>query len=79
MLSLFLFRCFFSDINHLPMPSSIFHDNQGKASATGFLTAGIFIYMVLISLKFKYLFFLNAITLSVALQGGSLLGGWISS
>lgn len=44
-----------------------------KASATGFLTAGIFIYMVLISLKFKYLVFLNAITLSVALQGGSLL------
>ena len=44
-----------------------------KASATGFLAACIFIYMLLVGLKFKYLVFMNAITLPVALQGGSLL------
>lgn len=34
-----------------------------KASATGFLAACIFIYMLLVGLKFKYLVFMNAITL----------------
>ena len=37
-----------------------------KASATGFLAACIFIYMLLVGFKFKYLVFMNAITLSVA-------------
>ena len=37
-----------------------------KASATGFLAACIFIYMLLVGLKFKYLVFMNAITLPVA-------------